>query len=69
MFRAMKELTGPDTAPALLELSMWPPYATPRPLQFTSVEKSVGLVREGPKLSDLGGSLWVLKHRAPGGIN
>lgn len=52
MFWGMKELTGPDTAPALLELSMWPPHATPRPLQYTSVKESVGLgprglVREG----------------------
>lgn len=74
MFWGMKELTGPDTAPGLLELSVWLPYATPRSLQFTTVEEFMGLgprglAREGPEPGDLRGSLWVLRHRVPGGVN
>lgn len=72
--RGMKELTGPDTAPAFLELSVWLPYATLRPLQFTTVEGSMGpglrrLAREGPEPTGLGGSLWALKSRGPGGAS
>lgn len=64
----MKELTGSDTAPAFLELSVWLPYATLRPLRFTTVEGSIGpglrrLAGEGLEPGELGGFLWALKSR------
>lgn len=69
----MKELTGPHTAPALLELTVSLPCATPRPQQFTTVEGSMGLGprgldREGPEPRGLGGSLWALKCWRPRGV-
>ena len=60
----MKELTGPDTAPDFLELSVWLPYATLRPLRFTTVEGSIGpglrrLAGKGLEPGGLGGFLWL----------